>query len=175
MVVYNLCGMYEKYGFNQKANNQKKKITDYVESLNDNLEKWQLLSSLSNVLYQKNDYSEALEYSTRAVDIGEIIWGTDHPQYAKSLDVLSINYHHLGNDEEAIRLGKEALEIRKKVFGKDHPDYAMSLGNLAEYYSDLGYYEEAIRFGTEALEIIKKVCGDEEPDYRAGHLHLGID
>ena len=174
MLVYDLCGMYEKYGFNQKANNQKKKITDYVESLNDNLEKWQLLSSLSNVLYQKNDYSEALEYSTRAVDIGEIIWGTDHPQYAKSLDVLSINYHHLGNDEEAIRLGKEALEIRKKVFGKDHPDYAMSLGNLAEYYSDLGYYEEALRFGTEALEIIKKVCGDEKPDYAAGLFHLAI-
>ena len=65
MVVYDLCGMYEKYGFNQKDNNQKKKITDYVESLNDNLEKWQLLSSLSNVLYQKNDYSEALEYEVQ--------------------------------------------------------------------------------------------------------------
>ncbi|MBO7580697.1 MAG: tetratricopeptide repeat protein [Bacteroidaceae bacterium] len=174
MVVYDLCGMYEKYGFNQKANDQKKKITDYVESLNDNLEKWQLLSSLSNVLFQKNDYSEALEYSTRAVDIGEKIFGIEHPKYAESLDVLSINYHHLGNDEEAIRLGKEALEIRKKVVGTDHPDYAMSLGNLAEYYSDLGYYEEALRFGAEALEIIKKVCGDEKPDYAAGLFHLAI-
>ena len=50
MVVYDLCCMYEKYGFIQKAIEQRKKITDYVESLNDNIEKWQVISSISCVL-----------------------------------------------------------------------------------------------------------------------------
>ena len=91
--------------------------------------------------------------------------GTEHPDYAKSLNSLASCYSSLSNYSEAIRLGTEAMEIWKKALGPEHPDYAKSLGGLASYHSSLGNYSEAIRLGTEAMEIWKKVLGPEHPDY----------
>ena len=98
--------------------------------------------------------------------------GTEHPDYANSLNHLASYNSSLGNNQEAIRLGTEAMEIRKRVLGTEHPDYATSLSNLAGYYFDLGNYSEAIRLDTEALEITKKVLGTEHPDYATSLSNL---
>ena len=175
MVVYDLCSLYEKYGFNQEANDQKKKITDYIDALNDNLEKWHLLTSLSNVLCSKSDFAKALDYSTKAVEIGEKLWGAEHPKYASSLHNLSRIYYLLGNYEKSIQIGTEVAKIRKKVLGTEHPDYAIALSDLAMYYSANGDYVGSIRIGTEARMIIKKVLGPEHPDYATSLNNLALN
>ena len=165
MVVYDLCRLYEKYGFNKLADDQKKKITDYIDTLNDNLEKWQLLTSLSNVFLYKNDYTKSLKYKTHAVDIGKKLFGVEHLKYATSLHELSINHSLVGNYEEAIRCDKVALNIQEQVLGTEHPNYATILAHIARYNSFLGNYEEAIQLGMKALEIRKRVLGTNHPDY----------
>ncbi len=175
MVVFDLCDMYEKYGFHQKANEEKKKISDYIDGLEDNIEKWQLLSSMSNVFSNRNGLSKSLEYRTRAVEIGKKVYGVEHPKYAMSLHLLARNHYRLGNYEAAIQSGSEALEIRKQVWGMESSDYATSLSDLALYYSALGNYEEAIRLGTESLKIRKKILGTENPDYATTLGNLSSD
>ena len=180
MVVYDLCRLYEKYGFNKLADDQKKKITDYIDTLNDNLEKWQLLTSLSNVFLYKNDYTKSLKYKTHAVDIGKKLFGVEHLKYATSLHELSINHSLVGNYEEAIRCDKVALNIQEQVLGTEHPNYATILAHIARYNSFLGNYEEAIQLGMKALEIRKRVLGTNHPDYASSlsglatyYAHLG--
>ena len=165
IVVFDLCDMYEKYGLHQKANDEKKKIFDYIDTLDDNLEKWQLLSSLANVFSHRCDFSTSLKYRLKAVEIGKTVWSDKHPKYATSLHELSKSNYQLGNYEEAIRKGTEALEIRKKILGTKHPDYATALSNLAECYFELGNYEEAMRLGTETMQIRNEVFGTENSDY----------
>lgn len=165
MVVYDLCNMYEKYGYYEQANDEKKKITDYIEALDDNLEKWHLLSCISSVFLQSKDLEKSLEYRTMAVEIARRNWGNEHPKYATSLHELSINYYLIGNYAEAIRLSTEAMEIRKNVLGAEHLNYVNSLNDIAVYYAHLGKYEEAIRLGTEVLKITRRGRCLEHPDY----------
>ena len=167
MVVYDLCDMYEKYGSCQKAKDEKKKVLDYIDALEDNLEKWYLFSSLSNVFSNRNDFKKALEYRNKAVEIGKMTFSEEHPKYATSLHDLSKDYYLLGNYDEAVRQGKEALRIRKKVLGTEHPAYMMTINDLAVYYSQLGNYEEAVRLEKELLDIVKKTIGKEQRGYAA--------
>ena len=154
MVTYDLCCLYEKYGFYQN-----------IDVLDDNLEKWQLLSFLSDAFSHNDNHTKALEYGTKSVEIGKKIWGGDHPEYATLLHKLSKTNYSLGNYREAIQLGTKALEIRKRILGAEHPDFATTLSNLALYHSALGNYEEAIQLGTEAVEIRRRCLGTEHPDY----------
>jgi tetratricopeptide (TPR) repeat protein len=154
MVTYDLCSLYEKYGFYQN-----------IDTLDDNLEKLQLLLVLSNAFSHKNDYIKALKYREKSLKIGEKIWGTEHPEYATSLHELSRNNYFLGNYNEAIRLGTKALEIRKRLLGIENLDYATTLSDLALYYSVLGNYEKAIQLSAEAMAIRKRLLGIENSDY----------
>ena len=110
-------------------------------------------------------FSVAIKLGTKAMNIYEIVYGKEHPDYANSLNNLAIYNCNLGNYPEAIRFGTEALNICEKVYGTEHPNYATSLNNLAGYNSDLGNYSEAIRLCTEALNICEKVYGKEHQDY----------
>ena len=64
---------------------KKKKILDYIDTLNDEHEKWQLLSNLSSLFSQKQDFTMATMYGTRAVEIEKKILGYEHPKYAASI------------------------------------------------------------------------------------------
>ena len=93
--------------------------------------------------------------------------GTEHPDYANSLNNLASYNASLGDYTEAISLCTEALNIYEKVYGTEHPSCATSLNNLATYNYYLGNYPGAIRFGTKALNICGKALGTEHPDYAA--------
>ena len=160
-------GFYKMASISESDNDtiKKKKILDYINALNDDYEKWLLLSNLSNLYSQEHDFVKALMHRTTAVKIGKKLFNVEDSLYAMSLHELSINNYFLGNYSEAIRLGTEALEISKKVIGTKHPDYATLLSDLAEYYVHFGNYGEAIRLGTEALDILKQIVGTEHPNY----------
>ncbi len=68
-------------------------------------------------------YCEALETKRRAL-------GTEHPDFAISLNNLAELHRSMGNYASAELLGRQALEIRRKVLGEAHPDFAASLHNL---------------------------------------------
>ena len=89
------------------------------------------------------------------MDIRKRLLGTNHPDYATSLNNLATCYFNIGNYNEAIRLSLEAKEIRKRAFGANHIYYATSLGNLACDYSALGDYNNAITLFREYISIIR--------------------
>ena len=144
---------------------KKKKILDYIETLNDDHEKWQLLSNLSNHFLQKQNFAMAIMYRTKAVEIEKRIRGHDHPKYATSLHELSRFYYSLGDYGEAIRLCTEALGVWKRNLETGPSDYVTALSDLAEYYTRIGNYSEAIQLGKEALDIWKMFLGTDNRDY----------
>ncbi|WP_149988949.1 tetratricopeptide repeat protein, partial [Microcystis aeruginosa] len=83
---------------------------------------------------------QALPLSQQALKIRGKSLGTDHPDYATSLNNLAVLYKSMGQYEQALPLHQQALEIRGKSLGTDHPDYATSLNNLAVLYKSMGQY-----------------------------------
>ena len=74
------------------------------------------------------------------MEIYKRVLGTEHSDYATSLNNLAGYFSKTSNYSEAIKLGTEAMEIYKKVLGTGHPIYVTSLNNLASYYSENGNY-----------------------------------
>ena len=90
--------------------------------------------------------------------------GTDHPDYATSLNNLAELLRATGRYEEAEPLFREAMETTGKALGTDHPDYATSLNNLAGLLRDTGRYEEAEPLFREAMETGPRRSGRDHPN-----------
>ncbi|MCB0774767.1 MAG: CHAT domain-containing protein, partial [Chitinophagaceae bacterium] len=102
------------------------------------------------------------------------VLGSEHPDYAKSLNGLALLYKSMGNYSKAEPMYLEAMNVRKKVLGTEHPDYANSLNNLAFLYDEMGNYSKAEPMYLEALNVLKKVLGSEHPEYASSLNNLAI-
>ena len=90
------------------------------------------------VLYlRKGEFEKSVAHHQRALEIREKIYGSDHPEVAKSLHQLATSYIFQvdpGKFREAADLLKRALRIRQKKFSKNHPAIALTLESLALLY-----------------------------------------
>lgn len=66
-------------------------------------------------LYQHGEYQDAVKVATKALEVAEETFGTDHPKVAVSLNNLSTLYRIQGRYTEAEPLYKQALTIKEKV------------------------------------------------------------
>jgi CHAT domain-containing protein/Flp pilus assembly protein TadD len=98
-------------------------------------------------------------------DILRRVLGTDHPDYATSLNNLAGLYWLMGDYAKAEPLFLEASEIRKRLLGREHPDYATSVNDLGVLYNTTGHNAKAEPFLLEACAVRKRLLGVEHPDY----------
>ncbi len=59
-------------------------------------------------------YEQALPLHQQALEIRGKSLGTDHPDYASSLNNLALLYGSMGQYEQALPLSQQALKIRGK-------------------------------------------------------------
>ena len=90
---------------------------------------------------QRGQYSEAVEYSTKAIEL--------RPDYLDAYALRGLAYRNLGKYDEAVQDCTKALELRQEP-------WVYALRGLA--YRNLGKYDEAVQDCTKALEL--------RPDYR---------
>ncbi|MBQ2076610.1 MAG: CHAT domain-containing protein, partial [Bacteroidales bacterium] len=101
------------------------------------------------------DNEKAKESYSAAAEICLKMFGEKHPQYATSLNNLSLAYMDGGDKEKALDFCRKALGIREDVFGKNHPSYSASLYNMAGIYNHFGDYAEALGFYKQASKLQK--------------------
>jgi tetratricopeptide (TPR) repeat protein len=82
---------------------------------------------LSNYKIAKNLY-------TKALNIKDLHYGSEHPQTAIALTNLGNIYMDLGNHEIAKDLYTKALNIKELHYGNEHPQTAIALTNLGNIY-----------------------------------------
>ena len=110
-------------------------------------------------------YDRAMAIAKDNVALAKRDFGTDHPDYATSLNNLAELLKAKSEYEKAEPLYQKALEITKNTLGTDHPSYATSLNNLAGLLRRTGRLAEAEPLYKEDLEITKNALGTEHPDY----------
>ena len=119
------------------------------------------------------NYSKALEFYTKALNIYEKVLGKDHPYTATSYNHVGLVYSDMGDYPKALEFYTKALDIREKVLGKDHPDTASSYNGIGTVYNAMGDYPKALEFYTKALNIDEKVLGKDHPDTANSYNNIG--
>lgn len=122
-----------------------------------------LLGKVSVIFYLKAQYSLAEPFMKRALEIGQQIFGHDHPEVSTDLNNLAQLLQVTGRFREAEPLIKKSLEIDEKKFGPSHYKVALRLNNLAQLYQDTNRLEEAEPLMRRALEIDEKNFGPDHP------------
>ena len=72
------------------------------------------------------------------------MFGSDHPDVARSHVNIGNVLDDMGKPEEALVHLQKGLEIYLKVLGSDHPDVAKSYTCIGVVYYSQGQYERAL-------------------------------
>lgn len=90
-------------------------------------------------------------------------YGTNHPEYATSLNQLALLLIMQGDPRPAEPLLRQALEIRRRALGALHPDYATNLSSLGGLLWAGGDFDQAEPMLREALEVRTETLGPRHP------------
>jgi len=125
----------------------------------------EVLDLLVEALFRggKASNPETQALAERAVATKEKLLGPDHPELAKSLNLLGILFDIAGDHARAKLCFEQVLAIREKAFGPDHPEVAKPLHNLGRVAWTMGDYAAAKPFLERALAIRQKVLGPDHP------------
>lgn len=124
-------------------------------------------------LWHAGNYAEGQPYAEKAMALHEHVSGPEHPDTAKSLNILGRLLHSQGDYQGAWSVYERSLAIREKVLGLDHPDMAHSLNDLGTLLDAQGNYGKARPYYQRALTIREKALGPEHPDTVTSLNNLG--
>ena len=115
----------------------------------------------------KTNYLVSIKYAKQAAELQLGLLGNQHPDYAKTLNMLGIFYHRTANLDSSLLYYQMALKIRLEALGDDHPDYGTSLNNIGTIYSALGLYDKVLPLYEQSLKIILQ-------RFKSAHINVAI-
>ncbi len=83
-----------------------------------------------SVYVKMGDYSKALSYYEKALEIKEKILPPNHPSLAISYTCHGSVYVEMGDYSKALSYYEKAFEIYGKALPANHPDLAISYNNI---------------------------------------------
>ncbi len=152
----------------------------YKKALNAYLEACELVPG--NALYLNNtgiiydilaDYSKAIYYYQKALDVDLKTYGESHPKVAIRWNNLGSAWESLGEYKKAIEYYQKALDVDLKTYGDSHPSVARDWNNLGSAWESLGDYKKAIYYYQKALAVDLKTYGDSHPNVAIRWNNLG--
>ena len=132
-----------------------------------------LYNDIGNVYFDQGNYSAALTYFLKSLEIRIKVLGDEHENVATSYHNIGNVYYVQGNYSEALTYYFKALEIYKKVLGDEHINVAALYNNMGHIYSAQGNYSEALAYYFKSLEIRIKVLGNEHIDVASSYNSIG--
>jgi tetratricopeptide (TPR) repeat protein len=133
-----------------------------------------LCNELGGHLGMTGDFSGALPYIERALEVWVAVLGPEHPSTATGLNHLGFLLQGQGDLAGARPHYERALAINEKVLGAEHPDTALSLNNLGFLLRSQGDVAGAHSYYERALAINEKVLGAEHPHTARRLNNLGF-
>ena len=114
-------------------------------------------NNIGGVYLQKGDLENALLQYQRALEIRTRVFGSEHPDVAKSRNGIGNVLKRMGKPEEALVQYQKALEVFLALFGQEHPSVATSYVNIGAVYGQKGDLENALLQFEKALGVPSRV------------------
>jgi len=142
--------IYEKKGAYDQAITMQQRA---LHGLNDKKDIANVLNRTGANFWYKGDYSKALEYFGRSIEIREEIG--DLYGLSSSYSNIAAVYNEIGEYEKATEYLEKSIELRKKI--KDIQGIAVSYNNLGVFYDDRGMYDRALDYFHQSLQLRERI------------------
>ncbi|CAF1510303.1 unnamed protein product, partial [Rotaria sp. Silwood1] len=119
------------------------------------------------------EYSKALLYYEKSLDINKKILSPNDLSLASSYNNIGNVYNNMGDYSKALSSHERSLEIRKIALPPNHPDLASSYLNIGSVYYSMGEYSKALSSYERSLEIRKIALPPNHPDLAASYMGIG--
>lgn len=125
---------------------------------------WEVLNRQVSELHKNGQFSEAATVAKQSLKVAERIFGPDHLNVAKSLNILSGLYFGLSKNTEAEPLMKRALSIQEKALAENYQAVLSSIKGLGAIYLRQDRLNEAEPLMKRALALSEQSQGHDHPE-----------
>ena len=132
-----------------------------ADGLTNTAEYAQALHSTGRAYFNTNNIQEGREYTKRALDLREKLFGKVSEKYIVSLNNYALSFLMVNELEEALKYQKEVIELCNKM-SPSHPDEGMYLINLARIYHEMKDDDSGVKYMEEALPKVEKFSPNYE-------------
>jgi tetratricopeptide (TPR) repeat protein len=115
------------------------------------------LKGLANLLMRKENYTEAVTHTQRALEIDRQVFGPDSSRVAGDLSNLAMIYDVQGKKEEADQFHKQALEVTRRNLKPDAQSTLLILNNFAAFYTRARRWAEAEPLILEGMKLCESL------------------
>ncbi len=159
MIAENQLYLY-KFEESLKNSHKATNISD-IYFTNDIPEKAVTYDNFGLYYEENSNFSQALIYYQKALDIRQKILGDKDLSVAKSYSNVAVVYYKIGEYEKSVSLQEKALEIKINELGEKHHKLGVQYNNLGIIYADMGMYSKAIEYYKKDIEISINAYGED--------------
>ena len=125
-------------------------------------------------IYEKlDDYSKALDYFKKSLNLDLSFFGENHPEVASGYYNIGYVYFAQGDYSKALEYFEEVLKIRLSVYGENHSRVASVYNDIGEIYSVQGDDFKALDYFKKSLKIVLSVYGENHSQVSSIYDHIG--
>ncbi|CAF1465090.1 unnamed protein product [Rotaria sordida] len=128
---------------------------------------------LGSVYFSIGEYSKAITFYERAIDIYKKMSPSNQLDLAISYNNIGNVYYNMGEYSKALSSYDRSLEIQKIARPPNHPNLATSYNNIGLVYYNMGEYSKALSSHERALEIRKIALPPNHPDFAQSYNNIG--
>jgi CHAT domain-containing protein/lipopolysaccharide biosynthesis regulator YciM len=163
-------GKYEKAALKARQTMQESQAKLGV----DNLKEADACLIIGLVYYIKDEYTKALEYYHKGLEIRKKSLGEIHPDVAAAYNNIGIVYRQKGEYDKALEYYQKDLLINLKVLGENNPAVAGSYGNIGNVYKTKGEYDKALEYHVKSLQGNVNSLGEKHPMVAHCYNNIGL-
>ena len=161
--------IFWKIGQSEKAEPIYQMLLDEASS---DTERDRYLHMLGLVYNNMGEYSKALSYHKRSLEIRNVALPQNHPDLATSYNNVGGVHYNMGEYSKALSSYERSLEIKKVALPPNHSGLARSYNNIGNVYSQMGEYSKALSSYERSLEIRKVALPPNHPDLATSHNNI---
>ena len=132
------------------------------------------LHQLGLMYNNMGEYSKALKYYEKSIEIKKIALPKNHPNLTTSYCSIGQVYNNMGEYSKALEYYEKDLETTKISLPKNHPDLAASYNNIALVYNNMGEYSKALEYYEKSIEIFEIALPKNHPDLATSYCSIGL-
>jgi tetratricopeptide (TPR) repeat protein len=138
------------------------------------------LNGLGVCYIHLKQYEQSIEYSLKALEMAELIYGTDDIRTTVSLNNIGEAYNCLGEATKdrtyflkALHYFEETSEIRLHNLNENHPDIAVAYSNMASVFQSLGDLQKSFGYRVKGLSAYLACHGKYHVDTAIEYHNIG--
>ncbi|CAF3845736.1 unnamed protein product [Didymodactylos carnosus] len=134
---------------------------------------YRMLNKALRVYNAMGDYSKALDYYEKTLELDLKTLGPNHPSVATTYNNIGGVYNAMGDYSKALDYYEKTLELKLKTLGPNHPSVATTYNNIGLVYNAMGDYSKALDYYEKTLELELKTLGPNHPSVATTYNNIG--